>query len=969
MRVFQGLSTSNHETTLVNAMRAIVSNLNKLTAPRSLCEIHMDEEDYDWLCRWALQLVPGRVQRGLDGLYSRSIALQVGGDNYTHAEAIGSMFLLLASETGRREASEGSLWSAVRRQVPHSVERILFLQGQPREMLKDAMEVSARKLELRHVYGQDGTHEYYLSVYLQFGFTWKGLARLAHWLAGQGTSESVQHLTGGRIASLRSASFLELWNGLRDFRKNNITEERTRALLAASPWILPDWTDELLKQARERLELGTAESGRTAAEEQAPPQFLSSPRLRWDLQSAPEFVCDIVNLADFGLTSDLYLIKSGSKVLARLLMNSSGGYVIDPEDVIMPADQPERVATIVDHTGDSPGSQVMMLWDPMEEVELFDLSTGKISNGSDDVQLVTGREYGLMVSDDLEIEPPDMPFHQVGGGDCAKRLYLVRGDVGRPVRVKMDGEEIWKSGERAIVRDRPIEPSWASPVKIQFLPSNKIDLASPSRLRLSISGLDKETLVTHIRTAARPLDFVTLEDGTCTSSEFDILSILSPKTTTPTLDVKIGLLHDDHRVTILRSLVPSVQGVLRMTAEGWQTVRPDEPMSAYDAKQYTYRILPPRSDRTDLALMESSVFLRRLWTIPRPFETLGGYGASLAVRSPYNWVHVDDLLTVSYEIHDPGVVDAAIAYRKGVIRLCLNQPLEPGELHDLVFWTPGIPPIVSSARQSVTQSDHESDIWDVTCPSSFVDKEGFVAISYDGARIGACWPAAPYRILGIDGASAHETAAMLRWMHAPIVSRAWFGTVRGFAARYPGHVLKAWLDEEELPYGLRHGTIGEQWRSAIRQTFSEWTPDIRSAVSVLRVLGEGSGITNDHMVYQALWKLLRLNPVLMGRVLRTLNREPNMSRIVQVMRLQIAELPPGSTSRAIADREEELLRQVSTQMGSDPGFLDRGIVHKVLNAVDYSNLSTVDRNNAEVALNVAPFREYLGLKVLSALVN
>ena len=56
-------------------------------------------------------------------------------------------------------------------------------------------------------------------------------------------------------------------------------------------------------------------------------------------------------------------------------------------------------------------------------------------------------------------------------------------------------------------------------------------------------------------------------------------------------------------------------------------------------------------------------------------------------------------------------------------------------------------------------------------------------------------------------------------------------------------------------------------------------------------------------------------------------------------------------------------------MGRDPGFLDRGIVRRVLESLDYSDLGTVDRNNAEVALNVAPFREYLGLKVLSSLAN
>ena len=67
-----------------------------------------------------------------------------------------------------------------------------------------------------------------------------------------------------------------------------------------------------------------------------------------------------------------------------------------------------------------------------------------------------------------------------------------------------------------------------------------------------------------------------------------------------------------------------------------------------EAKQSVYRILYPSiSDRKGFALMEGSVFLSRLWTMPRPIHSVGGYGAPLGVRSPYNWVSDRDLLTVA----------------------------------------------------------------------------------------------------------------------------------------------------------------------------------------------------------------------------------------------------------------------------------------------------------------------------------
>ena len=516
----------------------------------------------------------------------------------------------------------------------------------------------------------------------------------------------------------------------------------------------------------------------------------------------------------------------------------------------------------------------------------------------------------------------------------------------------------------------PLEPAWAESINIQLLPSNRVNLAYSTQVSLSVFGLGEETLVDYIRTGTIPRDFNALEDGAYSSEEFDILAILSPKTTAPTLEVKIGVSRGGQRTYIRRSLVLSVTGVLRVTNEGIEVVNPQDPMSCADARGYAYRILPPSSDRRDLALMESSVFLRRLWTNPRPLESVGGYGAALRIRAPYNWVFDHDLLTVSSEIQDHGIIEAAISDNSGRLRLWLSQPLEPGSLHTVVFWTPGMPPVVVPADESVTHSDSSPHIWDVTYPEPFTSSETvFVAIAYSGTRIGAWWPADSSQSILVDSESSHETGVMLRWIHAPIVSPEWRDAVRDFAQHFPAQVLRSWLRDDDLPTGLKYGMEGQHWRSAVREIFSEWSPDFQTAAAVVRELRDAEAMTNEHAMLQAFWRLLRLDPVLMGRVARTFSRTRELPSVIRTMQHQLAELPPGSTSFDIAGREEDLLREVSTQVGRDPGFLDRGIVHRVLQGLDYSGLGTVDRNNAEVALNIAPFREYLGLKILSSLAN
>ena len=93
-----------------------------------------------------------------------------------------------------------------------------------------------------------------------------------------------------------------------------------------------------------------------------------------------------------------------------------------------------------------------------------------------------------------------------------------------------------------------------------------------------------------------------------------------------------------------------------------------------------------------------------------------------------------------------------------------------------------------------------------------------------------------------------------------------------------------------------------------------------------------------------------------------------MVDVIHEMRSMVAELPRGATYFDFEQQDRELLEQVSEQMGIDDNFI-ANIVRKVLPNLDYSDLSTVDRNNAQVALNIAPFREYLGLRVLSSLLN
>ena len=64
MRIFRGLTPGGDEEILINAAGNVASELYGIPAPRSLCEIQIDEEDYHWIRQWARRLVGWRSRDG-----------------------------------------------------------------------------------------------------------------------------------------------------------------------------------------------------------------------------------------------------------------------------------------------------------------------------------------------------------------------------------------------------------------------------------------------------------------------------------------------------------------------------------------------------------------------------------------------------------------------------------------------------------------------------------------------------------------------------------------------------------------------------------------------------------------------------------------------------------------------------------------------------------------------------------------
>jgi hypothetical protein len=219
--------------------------------PRSVAEARISQADISYLCQWFSALY-GKPKNWCDRDWQEDL---LDGRTASSREMFGALFVILASELCRELSTEDSVWPTVAgvMKADRLSYSILFVGGQPTEACKLAIAAGARRLRLRNLIDRHGTQEYFDTLKLQFGFTFKGAQRrLVDWLDGLPSPMAVDILRSAdaEYHDLSSETFQEAWRTLLDFRKRRITESIATARLQKSPWI---------RQGRKSLRLCLAE--------------------------------------------------------------------------------------------------------------------------------------------------------------------------------------------------------------------------------------------------------------------------------------------------------------------------------------------------------------------------------------------------------------------------------------------------------------------------------------------------------------------------------------------------------------------------------------------------------------------------------------------------------------------------------------------------------------------------------------
>jgi hypothetical protein len=362
----------------------------------------------------------------------------------------GAVFLAATSEVCRAGSPESQVWPDVVKVIPGDSElrRKMFPGGQPSTALKAAIRAAVNRLQLRHAIDKAGTQEYFETVKLQFGFTWRGGSRrLAEWLVGQGVPYSVRWLRGIDGHDLASHSFQAFWSVLQRYRREVIDDADAERALADTPWIRKPWIKDILIQARARRDtLGDSEPG------DAVPPAQTTVDLDWPFQiglswegSKPklEFRLDQDRHIADGIDTDVDF-QIDNRTVARWLRQRDGW--TGPTTIESPTVNPRLLRVV---TRDGVRQEFDITQTALaDEIVVFRLSDGSMLDAS--TALYPDRDYALLYDNDLKLAGLQTPSIPCG----ARRLHRLSRPWPEDIRLMLDDLVFWEPR----IRDRaPVE--------------------------------------------------------------------------------------------------------------------------------------------------------------------------------------------------------------------------------------------------------------------------------------------------------------------------------------------------------------------------------------------------------------------------------------------------------------------------------------------------------------------------------
>lgn len=802
------------ETKLSEVFESLLPEIQKFDRPWSVAELCLSKEDIQWLKAWFANL-------------DRHF-----GWEWTEYSPSGIQFctllMVLGAEVCRDLSNEGQVWPCVLATLPegHSTRSKLFLSnGQPSEMAKSFIREAATRLNMRNAMDIEGSLKWFVTIKLQFGFTFRGAKnRLAEWLAGFNPPHAVQYLNGDVSTpghELRSPEFVSLWQVLKHYRREEIQDYQARQVLDDSPWIRSEWTDELLKQARSRIDLGygegvgTLERSATSVEETDSEPFISRVRLLWPGNAKPrlefELKRDIIahDLAQKTIP-EIRLFVDG-KGIAQWTKQRNGNWV--GEDRIFAESEKSRTRpNLMPCRLEIRSSEDEVLYEfefsdlgLHEDILLYDQDSEEMMVGGRAV-LNPSHNHILVCPKECEIEGCDI-LETYSSPTVNRKVLRLQYPLQESFRISFKSFVLWQP-----VEDTDSTPKPPSPI-LRTLDEQVISLGD--KTNLLVSGIPDsvdcvQLLVgTQLRSLNRQGDeWVTEETISMTpelashSERVYVKFTCESKSWTmrPRLDFSVlgaAILEESFDNSKAPRLRPLKRGdVIRHTRGSLQIWVPD-PTNTHTVFEHACHIGLLRNGRIRL----------------RDFL---GYGGEISVRGSAGsnplGIRVENMGDVtgfvrSENHHSLGVRIENFGdlerYRTDLLRvptvLTLAMEKTPSRDYQVVVWrkdAKGKDNTFLQVLANSVQTTECSDKWEISVPEGALA----VALAFKGHWLGAYSNIEKLKKVHLK--TAGDFAAM-RWMRLPIFNPAIEPAIRNAVESSGNAFIRAWFGNQGLPESLQ----------------------------------------------------------------------------------------------------------------------------------------------------------------------
>ena len=971
--IFARLDADGGWDSAMEAVRAInqrAIELGLVGRPWSLAELRLDPDlDYRWLTDWI-----GRVEaRTLDKcLTSREVVEIVGGPGPC-AAGFGLLLLLWMAETGRRVAGEFTLWNSLdrdlkeRREGGEQAEPVVFQEldeVQPTSAVRLALRAATSHFRLRHLAGVDWFDSLEQTIRFQFGMTRNGIGRhLPDWLSSRATTRVIRELLHG---DQRSESFAEVWNALVSYREGRLEKHTLCQQLKESPWILPGWVEEIVP-------LATATGDPSPAEErvQSPGEFLTAPQIVWHPGGKPHFITRLISdLSGSGLaapnqldpgeggqevTDDSLELRIGGRLEAILYRQPDGRYLPDRNGYFrVPFNQPRVRANLINVHGENVRSLILNLWPPDDEVVLYDLTTGRQVPDPFCAELNQQRDYALLTSTDLRIEPDPDDWRLSRSGTARISYVSAESLAGDPagLRVYAGSNLFWSPGCQRVV------PAWAGQIDVGMVREQLLQQGDTFNLQI-LHPADLEILT--VRRNRRSLETMRKDERT---------TLIRPPFVVTNNVIEIKLLitarKDDQPYNVERVLVLS-GGRLECYYDDQSTRIREQRYAIVGAPEIEARVLPltlnplersaiPPVNRTAGPLDRPRISLPDP-TPDRPSQV--GYPTTLLSSDQSIFSVKTDQLRLKDDIEDV-VWDHADGSNPHWIRLRLARFIEPAPTHQIVVWER------TGALHTVKPEGYEYADgywwWIAQLPDGFRAATA-VAISLNGRNVASWWPPSNWTWhLGEQvEANPSTTAWLLRWFHLPLLSEEAVTILRPLVSRNPLPIIRAWLKDDTGSGTLNLPFRDETWLGIVREYLIHWQPEASEARELLMIL---ANVDNDpdlrEYIFEAVQPLYRVDPVVMIRVLRAWNL-PNREAVLIELRRGFAGVVNVNLINA---RENALIARAHQLFGVDSDFIVNEILLPARQYLAGLPLNREQLANLEMAARSDELRRLLAIHLL-----